>query len=305
MLKREQFKELTLADKAIIEKYTTASCYPAQTFVELASFAPVLKSKFAEYAGYLCLYGTKQHGECECNFPVAPLEDQNLQEVVDGLFDCFSRDGKLVLTYTPESMLHRVADLQGYKVSWDYDLDDSDYLYLTEEFLNLSGRVNRKKRYDLDKFSKEYEGRYEYKVLTPQNVSLCNEVIDGWCDGRDCALCLFGCEKKTTNKVVEIFPQVDALGGVVMVEGKPASFIIGARMPCKCGCGAINFHKETRPITGLSIFTFMEFVKRNFADLLHVNLEEDIGLEGLRRFKRKMNPCDQLHKYSVTLIKRT
>ncbi len=304
MLSRENFKELNLGHKDTIEKYTVSSCYPAQTFVELASFAPVLKSRFAEYAGFLCLYGINQHGSCEINCPISPDGEGDFQTVVDGLFDCFEREGKLTLTYTPKSMLGKFDELKGYEVSSRYDVDESDYLYLTEEFINLAGRINRKKRYDLDKFVTNYDGRYEYHDLTAENVHMCKDVIEGWCEGRDCAMCLFGCEKKTTYEVVELYSQVDAVGGVVTVDGVPCSFLIGTRMPCSCGCGAINFHKESKPITGLSIFSFIEFVKRNFADLKHVNLEEDIGLEGLRRFKRKMNPCDQLHKYAVTLVRK-
>ena len=175
-----------------------------------------------------------------------------------------------------------------------FDPRFSDCVLPQEQLLRLSWKFKHKTA-DYNYFVRTVPGA-EIHPFNSQNAPLFEEALNNWCAGRDCAQCLFGCEKEILKKYISGYPSNGACGITVTDRGRPIGCIIGeASNNCLYYC----FGKSDKRYNGLSVYMYIEFARRFPAEW--VNLGSDGGLEGLRRFKDKFAPYQRLDKYWAEL----
>jgi hypothetical protein len=175
-----------------------------------------------------------------------------------------------------------------------YIEDDSDYLYEIDTFVSYPGRKLHAKRNLVAQFLRDYNA--EILPLNEENAHLATEVLNRWqkdsgmkkeeTDFFPCLECLQNVEK--FNQIGEIF----------FINGIPQGFVMGERYN-KEYC-VIHFAKGNNEIKGIYQYMFSVFAGHNKEALCNfVNLEQDLGKEGLRAMKKSYLPIDMLLKYRV------
>lgn len=179
--------------------------------------------------------------------------------------------------------------------------EDFEYLYLTENLKNLSGKKFHSKRNHISAFSKKYD--WSYETLTKENLPEVFKMTDKWTEEM----------KKITedslsievenSALKEYLPFMDTLklrGGCIRVNGEIVAFTFGS--PINNSVFDIHVEKALPEFrTAYSVIN-REFISNELSDFKYVNREDDMGLEGLRKAKLSYHPDILLKKYIIEEI---
>lgn len=213
---------------------------------------------------------------------------------------------KLVLSVADEDTVEAIAEEKGRYVI-EEDRRYFDYVYDAEKLRTLSGKKYHKKKNHLNAFLKEYDGRYETRVLNCRDRDMVYEFLDRWHDVRDIEdeynrdeyevagikkfLNEFGCIKEDMN--------MEMLG--VFIDGRLEAFTLGTYLK-DLQMVFVHVEKANPDIRGLYVFVNQQFQSICFPEAKLVNREDDMGLEGLRHAKMSYNPIYMEKKYTVTQL---
>lgn len=168
---------------------------------------------------------------------------------------------------------------------------DSDYLYASEKMQAYPGRKLHKKR----NLQKQYEALYTPRV---EELSLENRdgplfLLDLWLDnsGMDQA------DYLPCKLALEHFKELGLTGAVFYADDRPAGFILGEAVSLKVF--TVHFAKADIRYKGVYQFMFNRFARQFCKDYGQINLEQDMGIEGLRKNKRSYRPDTMAKKYRV------
>jgi len=90
-------------------------------------------------------------------------------------------------------------------------------------------------------------------------------------------------------------------GAMAFADGKPAGFLLGE--PLNDDTFTIHFAKADIRYKGIYQFLFSRFACDFCPDYEYMNLEQDLGNEGLRKTKVSYRPDLMAHKYRASLKK--
>ena len=191
-------------------------------------------------------------------------------------------------------------DPEKFEVKEQEDL--KDYLYDAGAMSSLSGKKLHKKKNHLNAFLREYEGRYEYRTLCCSDRDDVWEFLDRWWENKVEAA-EFGTqldyEVNGIHDILKNCSQLCVRMAGVYIDGKLEAFTIGSYNEFE-NMAVIHIEKANPEINGLYQFINREFLVRSFPEeMILVNREDDVGMEGLRRAKMSYNPIDFARKYSI------
>ena len=177
--------------------------------------------------------------------------------------------------------------------------DKSDYLYLREKLVTLSGKKLQPKRNHISKFKRTYPN-YEYRPLTPDLVPDCIRLGEEWCRTTDsCMQHAMQAEQQMIAYALQHIEELHLVGGTLFVEGKMVAFTFGARINSEAFDVCVE--KADTAYEGTYAMINNEFVSRLPEEIVYINREEDLGLEGLRKAKLSYYPDLILDKMVATL----
>ena len=180
--------------------------------------------------------------------------------------------------------------------------DFKDYLYDAEELRTLPGKRFYKKKNRVNKFKREYEGRWEYRSICCSEKVVVWEFLDRWYqsrvkeegNGED----TLEYEIKGIHEVLQNCMSIDHYIGGIFIDGRLESFSIGAYNPRE-EMACISIEKGNPEIPGIYQIINQEFLLHEFPKAKLVNREDDMGLAGLRKAKESYNPIGFARKYMV------
>ena len=180
--------------------------------------------------------------------------------------------------------------------------DFKDYLYDAEELRTLPGKRFHKKKNLVNKFKREYEGRWEYRSICCSEKVVVWEFLDRWYqsrakeegNGED----TLEYEIKGIHEVLQNCMSIDHYIGGIFIDGRLEAFSIGAYNPRE-EMASISIEKGNPEIPGIYQVINQEFLLHEFPQAKLVNREDDMGLAGLRKAKESYNPIDFARKYMV------
>ena len=177
--------------------------------------------------------------------------------------------------------------------------DKSDYLYLREKLVTLSGKKLQPKRNHISKFKRAYPD-YEYRPLTPDLMPDCIRLGEEWCRTNDSGMQhAVQAEQQMIAYALHHMDELHIVGGTLFVEGRMVAFTFGARINAEAFDVCVE--KADTAYEGAYAMINNEFVSRLPEDIQYVNREEDLGLEGLRKAKMSYYPDLILDKMVATL----
>lgn len=296
------FKNIDINSKKELDPYFDMVDYEAceYCFTTLYMWQHVYKTGYYIGDDFAVLVG-----EYEGNsFSILPLATkERLPEVIDFVIDYFKNINKKVyLRGITKEIIDVLNETHPGKFEYIEERDLFDYIYDAESLRTLAGRKNQKKRNHINYFLKEYDGRFEYKLLDKENFDECLKLMKDWTinkeehdsfdEGMDDELVAI---KKIFNNYDILKDRVKVFG--IYIDGKLEAFSIGEFL--NKNMALIHIEKANPEIRGLYPLINQQFLVKEFADVEFVNREEDLGIEGLRKAKLSYHPCRFVEKYTV------
>ncbi len=287
-------------EKANIDNYIKAEPYLRNEKIcefgitPTCLYAPLDTGAFSIKDGFLiftCIENKERYFSITGDFS----KKEKIKDIISELKEQF---GKVTLKFLTKERAEIISQLYGIeKENIKTDPDQYDYIYRTEDFINLSGKAVQRKRAAYNAFIKE--NVFTYKEIEKSDRDACMEIVNCWCERKDCSQCEYTCEKKIMENLFDRWDDYPVKGGMIYIEGIPQALLICETL----GNTTMGYHQKTRTtnIKGLSYGIYIETIKRTFAENEYFNIGPDMGVLGLRQFKRQFKPFEMVEKFEITL----
>ena len=173
-----------------------------------------------------------------------------------------------------------------------------DYICLKEDIINLPGHALRPKRQHLAQFPRFYPN-HEYRPIEPSLFPECLQLLQRWSDNAEAIGHLQGAdskvmERESISQVFDNWEQFGAIGGALFVDGNIVAFTYG--VPINSNTFDLCVEKGDINYKGVYTVVRHHFMQQIPEQYTYINLEEDLGLPGLRRAKSSYHPAYQIKK---------
>lgn len=291
-----RFKDLTLEDKPPCDQLFTQ--FPPVisefTFTNLFIWRHAYQIKISRLQNFLCLLS--EQGGSSFFFP--PIGEGDVIKCYQSFLQYLGGKGippKIVRV--PEAVVAQIDwKTSGMKV--ELDRNQCDYVYLTQDLIELKGRKYHRKRNHIKQFQEKYS--YQYIPLTPEWIPQCLQLETEWCDLRHCEASpgLLN-ESFAIKEAFTHFEKLGVKGGAILIYGKVEAFTLGD--PLNPDTVVIHIEKANPAYEGLYPTINQAFLENQWSGYAYVNREQDLGEEGLRKAKESYFPHRLVNKYTVTL----
>ena len=161
---------------------------------------------------------------------------------------------------------------------------------------NLSGKAFSQERGHINRFLKNHE--VESIIFNADDADKVQEITDGWykkraAEGRNS-------DYSATMNIIKNIETLDISGMIVYVDKLPAAVAAGFNL--NYDTVDCSLQKNCMEIQGLTYYIRREYAKSRPENVRYFNWEEDLGINGLRRAKKLMQPCRMIDMYTATRI---
>lgn len=301
------FKPLTLAHKAEFDAFVrqyASFCLSAFTFSSLVSWEMVYRYRWALVEDTLLLdFQSLEDGKRHYLQPVGAFPPALQQQLLE---EAAALDYPLEFFAVSEGFLRHYPDFVTHFKQIDHrDLDN--YIYSSEDLALLAGSRYQPKRNLLNQF--EAQHRWSSEPVTPDNVADCLEVVrkmypqfaashERYPETVSDADSYLAHELRVLDFVLGHFAALEQHGLLVRIHDVPVAFALFEKLnPTTC---VVHFEKALREYKGLYQLVNRETAKYALSKgYQHINREEDLGLEGLRKAKLSYYPESMCPAYGL------
>ncbi|MGI6222192.1 MAG: GNAT family N-acetyltransferase [Prevotella sp.] len=302
------FKDVTLSDRQLIQTYTllgeNRNC--DLSFANLISWRFLYDTQFAIindclvfrfYLGRHLAYMGPMSKEAES------LTAERVTAIVDQLkADAIAMGHPLLLIGMSQNDVEKLRLTMPERFNYKPERDFFDYIYSREKLATLAGKHLQGKRNHCNKFRRLYPN-YEYRELTKDLIPECLRVEEQW---RESVIGQMSPserqqlyeEQRSMTRAFLYWEHLGCMGGTIFVDGKMVAFTYGC--PINHDTFDVCVEKADTSYEGSFSIINQEFVSHLPEQYVHINREEDLGDEGLRRAKMSYKPEMLLEKYSIT-----
>jgi hypothetical protein len=177
--------------------------------------------------------------------------------------------------------------------------DHFDYLYKSQDLIQLAGRKFHGKRNHISRFLQSHT--FSYSPLEEPHLPECLRLGGFWCEIRRCDedLNLMG-EWEAVREALAHFSELKIQGGVLLLEGKVEAFSLGEMLNQETA--VIHVEKANPEIPGLYPLINQQFCEKNWSRVAFINREQDLGNPGLRKAKESYFPDLLVEKFRIALV---
>ena len=287
------FKDIDMESRELLNPYFDLVDYEAceYCFNTLYMWQHLYKTGYYIGDGFAVIVA-EYEGNTFSILPLAKKED--MPRVIKFVIDYFEKEQKKIYF---RGITKEVVDY----LKENYP-DKFDYTEERDSMRELKGRKNVKKRNHINYFLKEYEGRFEYRLLDENDFDACLKLVEEWTSNKEengqvdeeMEEELIGI-KKLFNSFPVIKDKLKIAG--IFIDGKLEAFTMGEYL--NPNMALIHIEKANPSIRGLYPYINQQFLVNEFSDVEFVNREEDLGIEGLRKAKLSYHPVKFVEKYTV------
>lgn len=253
--------------------------------------------EWCETENYLCVKAS-WNGE---TFVFAPFggHTDTLIAVVEKLTTYFNQLGQpLLIKGATRIIVEILHALRPGHFVYRADRDNYDYIYLTQDLIELKGRKFSSKKNHLNSFLKSYP-EYKYLPISKALVPSCIDTALAWYNNRDSTDSILAYEKEAIIEVLNSFEHLALTGGVILVDDEVKAFAFGEAL--NDDTAVIHIEKGNPEIRGVYQIINQQFCLHAWSHYKYVNREEDMGIRGLREAKHSYHPIGMIKKYDIRL----
>ena len=225
-----------------------------------------------------------------------PVGKKKLKESIAILENiCLENGTDLDLCMVPSSAYFYLKKRYGGNLKEYTNRDFYDYLYFSQDIINLKGKRYHGQRNHINRFLSNHPD-YEFVLINSDNIMQIRNFYLSYIsiyipDGKFAEV-----EKNAVFDVLDNFDMLDLFGAFIKADGKIISFSIGE---IQNDTLFVHIEKAYHDVPGAYQITVNQFAKTFGADITYINREDDAGIEGLRKSKLSYHPTSLLEKYSV------
>ena len=234
-----------------------------------------------------------------------PVGSGDLKKVLDAVIaDADERGIPCRLTGLREEDCGVLEGLYPGKFHFHIDRDSFDYIYNIEDLSYLKGKKYQKKRNHLNKF-RLFHPKAVLARLTDENISDAEQLLRLWYEQRlrEDPTQDFQMEQAAFRKALKNRKDLQIQGMLLYIDGKAAAVTLGSRLSAQTF--DIHFEKALERYDGAYAAInqgFARYLNEQYPELLYLNREDDMGLEGLRKAKLSYQPAFMREKYWACLL---
>lgn len=299
--------DISIANREILEEYLNGYEYKTSglSFSAQYMWREINKFSWDMIGDYMCISGIS-HLELEegieLPFMFPPLtntgeyDTASLRKTILEAREFFESKGqpfslRLVPFHIMEIIKEAVPEMK-----WVDDRPNYDYIYLTEDLIDLKGRDFHKKKNHLNYFKKTYE--YEYVEMTSDMADDAMEFIAAFNRRKEVPEHEMELLKMEEEAMEDVFRNLEAVGysaGAILIDNKIEAIAVGGKL----GSKMITEHVEKANVEFRGLYQAInnEFCKHVASWAKYINREEDMGIPNLRKAKLSYRPCKLLEKY--------
>ncbi len=168
------------------------------------------------------------------------------------------------------------------ELSLEFAREDCPYIYDKNEQLEMQGKKYRNMRGSLRKSTRGYE--WSSACIDKDNISDVRFIVDTWInkDSTDRH------DKKSVKLALDNFFELGMFGVILYRDGEPCAFSMGSFT--NENTFDLNISKSIVP--SVDLLLRRELFKLLPEDVLFIDQEDDMGIEGLRMHKSLLNPIE-------------
>ena len=294
--------KISIENREILEEYLNGYEYKTSglSFSAMYMWRNINEFSWDIIGDYMCITGIS-HLELEegiiLPFLFPPLtktgeyDRESLRETILKCKEIFESQGHpFSLRLVPFHLMEIIKD------ACPDDRPNYDYVYLTQELIDLKGRAFHGKKNHLNYFKKNFE--YEYVEMTSDMADDAMQFIAEFNARKDVPAHEMELLKMEEIAMDDVFRNIEAVGynaGAILIDGKIEAIAIGGQL----GKKTITEHIEKANINYRGLYQAInnEFCKHVASKAKYINREEDMGIANLRKAKLSYNPVKLLEKY--------
>lgn len=230
-------------------------------------------------------------------FPVGVRKDDDGKKRIIALFDELeehfaSMGHKLMICSVSEEDIPWLKDVYGDRVSFEYDRGNSDYIYKAQDLIEFAGKRFHGKRNHVKRFM---DNNWSFEAMTSDSIDECVLFAAEFYNSSEDESRSAAIEQFAIHNFLMNFDELELKGGILRVDGKIVGMTIGEQL--NSDTFVVHIEKARSDINGAYPMLCQQFARLNAADLMYINREEDMGIEGLRKSKMSYHPEFLLNKY--------
>lgn len=267
------------------------------TFTNLFAWRHLYNFRFTVIDGLLCIISVPRYGKPFAMMPVGNLNGDNFAKAYISIMEYFAKQSwePIFKKITADELIY-FKNMKVPETAFEFDRDNSDYLYDTKDLITLGGKKYDGKRNHINRFNRQHT--YEYVALEDSLVHECIRIMDEWCEDKDCD-CENNeqCERLANLEILQNYNTLGCKGAIIKVDGVFEAFTVGEML--NNDTAVIHIEKAKSNIDGLYTLINQQFVLKEWSEAAFINREQDLGKEGMRKAKLSYHPTRLIEKYTV------
>jgi hypothetical protein len=172
-----------------------------------------------------------------------------------------------------------------------------DYLYLTKDLIELTGRKYHTKKNYISSFLNN--NSFDYEHFTPYLRTECFNFLERWYQvhtfEENPGLSE---EQDSILELMNTYDNLRAIGAVIRINGRIEALTFGEML--NNNTAVIHIEKANTEYRGLYAVINQIFCQRELSDTKYINREQDLGNLKLRKAKESYHPYRLVEKYRIT-----
>ena len=286
----ENLKPVTFNDFDII--YNFLKKYPSEccdfNICNIFTWGSHFKLEYTIYSDRLILFNPSH------SCLLAPVGEKLSAEELFQLTKCFKKTNKdIEIIAVSEEYINSNSNLKEYFII-ENDETWSDYIYTTENLVNLTGKKLAKKKNLISQFNKLYK-EYTVKSIDTNDYAQIMEFCYYWKKVQGVESEHLDMEFEAIKTILTRWDLFPCDGLKLYINGKISAFAIYS--PQTPDMATIHFEKYDPAIKGAGQVINHETAKVLINKFKYINREDDTGSPGIRQAKRSYKPIRMLSYY--------
>jgi len=232
---------------------------------------------------------------CAINDDCFFLEPIGKNEIIDTIDICLEHCHKM--SRLSEQFVSQLS-VDKYKLK--ELLDQNDYTYKIKDLAELKGRSFDGKRNHINSFKKRHLN-YNYSNLSKNDQDAAYALFDKWFGPKKEATLLpqiaYSAQKRALKNAFKYFSELKLSGAKITIEEKLIGFILGSQL--NSNTFNAHFQYSDPEYKGASQVLLWEACNKTIGHYERINLEQDLGIAGLRKAKLSYYPDKIEKKYEL------
>lgn len=293
MLEQDDFKPVTLADRAFFERYYTLypQIHSSNTFTNMICWNDFAHYRYAYINGSVILSSTTE-GVTRFRPPIGPRDPGLMRELLKLALDVGDDTPITLINPDMAQWLHEIDP----NLVLVPDRDHFDYVYKAEDLAKLAGKHYHKIRSHIKKFRNNY--MHTVEPITSGNQEELINFLDKWCELKKCESGSFlEHEIEATSYAIEHLSELSLQGLLIRVDSEVEAVSLFERL--NADTAVIHFEKGMNEYEGIYKVINLATAKTLAGEVKYINRESDLGVEGLREAKMRYHPDHMVEVYSL------